>query len=52
MIINTAKEKVENFILSKPNAIASKLHEFGLRKDIKSIEIDRRLSPFSHFFER
>ena len=29
----------ENFILSKPDAVASKLHEFGLRKDVKSIEI-------------
>jgi|TARA_B110000263_G_scaffold91367_1_gene79892 ABC-2 type transport system ATP-binding protein len=39
LVINTTKEKIENFILSKPDAVASKLHEFGLRKDVKSIEI-------------
>ena len=39
LVINTTKEKIENFILSKPDAVASKLHEFGLREDIKSIEI-------------
>ena len=37
--VNTKEEKIENFISSKPNSVANKLHEFGLRKDIKSIEI-------------
>ena len=39
LVINTKEEKIENFISSKPNAVANKLHEFGLRKDIQSIEI-------------
>jgi ABC-type multidrug transport system ATPase subunit len=41
LVINTNKEKIEDLFLSKPDALASKLHEFGLTKNITSIKIEQ-----------
>jgi ABC-type multidrug transport system ATPase subunit len=41
LVINTNEEKIEDFILSKPDTLASKLHEFGLTKNITSIKIEQ-----------